>query len=136
MQPKLYHTLPEDAKAIRQRVFVEEQQFHNEFDEIDDRATHLVLYDGEQAVATGRMYEEDGVAILGRIAVLPAYRGQHLGAEVIRLLEQEAVSAGFHKAALSAQCRAQGFYEKLGYRPMGEIYFDEYCEHIHMEKEL
>ena len=33
-----------DAKIVRQRVFVEEQGFENEFDEIDDFAYHLVVY--------------------------------------------------------------------------------------------
>ena len=31
---------------------------------------------------------------------------------------------------------ARPFYEKLGYWASGEEYLDEYCPHIHMEKEL
>ena len=38
--------------------------------------------------------------------------------------------------SLSAQVRASGFYEKLGYKKHGEIYFDEYCEHIVMKKDI
>ena len=34
-----------DARAIRQSVFVEEQGFEYEFDDIDEIALHLVLYD-------------------------------------------------------------------------------------------
>ncbi len=37
---------------------------------------------------------------------------------------------------VSAQVRVKEFYKKLGYKEVGEIYFDEYCEHITMEKEL
>ena len=33
-----------DARAIRQSVFVEEQGFEYEFDDIDETALHLVLY--------------------------------------------------------------------------------------------
>lgn len=136
MQPKLYRTLPDEAKVIRQQVFVEEQKFHNEFDEIDGTALHLVMYEGEQAIATGRMYAEEGIAHIGRIAVLPAYRGQHIGAMVVHRLEEEARAMGFSTVALSAQCRVQTFYEKMGYTAMGDIYLDEYCDHIHMEKTL
>lgn len=39
-----YEHLPIEAQKIREIVFMEEQGFHNEFDEIDSYATHLVLY--------------------------------------------------------------------------------------------
>ena len=45
---KTYHTLPVEAKAIREEVFVKEQGFVHEFDDTDQIATHLVLfYQGE-----------------------------------------------------------------------------------------
>ena len=37
---------------------------------------------------------------------------------------------------LSAQVRVKDFYQKLGYCPVGDVYLDEYCEHITMRKEL
>ena len=46
-----------DAKAIRQSVFVEEQGFEYEFDDIDETALHLVLYDeNDNPCATGRLF--------------------------------------------------------------------------------
>lgn len=45
-----------DARAIRQSVFVEEQGFEYEFDDIDETALHLVLYDeNDNPCATGRL---------------------------------------------------------------------------------
>lgn len=35
-----------DARLIRQQVFVEEQGFVNEFDDIDAKAYHAVIYTG------------------------------------------------------------------------------------------
>jgi predicted GNAT family N-acyltransferase len=32
--------------------------------------------------------------------------------------------------------QAEGFYLKQGYVPAGEIYLDEACPHIHMEKRI
>lgn len=40
------------------------------------------------------------------------------------------------RLALSAQVRVRPFYEKLGFTASGDEYLDEYCPHIHMEKEL
>lgn len=136
MRSKLFNALPTESAAIRQQVFVEEQQFHNEFDDIDEYATHLVIYDEDTAVATGRLYGEEGIAHIGRVAVLPEYRGQRLGAMVVNELEKEAVRQGYKKLVLSAQCRVRPFYEKQGYVAVGDTYFDEYCEHIQMEKTL
>ena len=46
MQVYLYDDgLPPQAAAIRRAVFMDEQGFRDEFDEIDPRASHLVLCD-------------------------------------------------------------------------------------------
>ncbi|WP_295211251.1 GNAT family N-acetyltransferase [Ruminococcus sp.] len=125
-----------DAKLIRQAVFIDEQGFVNEFDDIDERAVHAVLYLGGFPVATGRLFDIDGEAHLGRIAVLKAYRGKELGRAIMEALEEYAAKAGYKSTNLSAQLRAQKFYEKLGYEAYGDIYHDEYCPHIAMKKAL
>lgn len=129
--------LPE-ARDIRTRVFIEEQGFVNEFDEIDRTALHLVLFDGDTAVATGRLFpaETPGAMHIGRVAVLPSHRGRRLGAAVLRELEAAARADGCKTVELSAQTRAAGFYETIGYRQFGEVYLDEYCPHICMKKTL
>ena len=136
---KFYDRLCEPAKSIREQVFIKEQGFQNELDEFDDTAIHLVLYQNESAVATGRLIEKaekDGTFIIGRVAVLPQYRELHLGSDLLKLLEGKAKSLNAKKIEISAQCRAQKFYEKNGYRASGEIFLEESCEHIHMEKSL
>ena len=100
---------------------------------------HLVIFVEGQAAGTARMFleqEGDTAFTVGRVAVLPQYRGLHLGNQMLALLEEKARELGIQRIALSAQCRVQPFYEKNGYIAMGEVYLDEYCPHIHMEKEL
>ena len=78
-----------DARLIRQSVFVEEQGFEYEFDDIDETALHLVLYDeNDNPCATGRLFFDDCMKI-GRIAVMKEYRGQSLGSEVIAYLKKK-----------------------------------------------
>lgn len=129
--------LPE-AAAIRQEVFVEEQGFHNEFDDIDPIAVHLLVLEGENPVAVGRTFPDETGKIwhLGRICVRKPWRGCHLGRKVMEGLEAAAKERGAEKLVLSAQVQAKGFYEKLGYRPYGEEYLDEFCPHIAMEKTI
>ena len=124
-----------DAHRIRIQVFVEEQGFVQEIDGLDDEAWHLVIYDGAAPVATARAFLDDaGVCKIGRVAVLPAYRGQHLGERLMLRLEAEMQKLGAKQFKVSAQVRAAGFYEKLGYVRRGEEYLDEYCPHVDMYK--
>lgn len=124
------------ARQIREDVFVTEQGFHNEFDEIDASATHIVIFADGVPAATGRLYADDTGYHIGRVAVVKAYRGMELGALVMQKLEAEAKQQNFDRISLSAQVQARGFYEKLGYTGFGEIYLDEFCPHIAMEKVL
>lgn len=123
-----------DARLIRQQVFIQEQGFVNEFDDIDHEAYHAVIYTGGYPIATGRLFDENGEAHIGRICVRKAYRGRDLGRMIVEALEKQAEKEGYKEVGLSAQTRVQQFYEKLGYRAYGDVYKDEYCPHIAMKR--
>ena len=72
----------------------------------------------------------------GRVAVQKAYRGQGIGALLMRFVENVAKERGMTHLELGAQCYALPFYEKLGYVAEGEIYLDCAIEHRHMSKTL
>ncbi len=127
------------AKTIREEIFMKEQGFQIEFDEIDPIAWHLLVYLDGSPVATGRLYEKEGrpgTYLLGRIAVMKPWRGRHLGEFVVRRLEEFAQMKGAKFLELSAQMQAKEFYEKLGYQAHGSVYLDEHCPHIAMSKAL
>lgn len=125
-----------DAAALRQRIFVEEQGFSNEFDEIDERAIHLVIYQDGKPVATARAFVEAGDPTdrytIGRVAVIKELRQYGLGKAAMLALHEHLKANGARELVLSAQCQAQGFYSKLGYVPFGEVYLDEHCPHQSM----
>lgn len=74
-QTVILKQLNEGCAAVRKAVFMEEQGFQQEFDDVDDRAYHVLIQDGERPVATGRLFTEDGETyLIGRVAVLSAYR--------------------------------------------------------------
>ena len=83
--------LPQAAE-IRQEVFVEEQGFHNEFDEIDPKAVHLLVLEGDTPVAVGRTFPDETGKVwhLGRICVRKPWRGRQLGRLVMEQLEKAA----------------------------------------------
>jgi predicted GNAT family N-acyltransferase len=138
MDIKLYEQLPEDAKYIRRNVFIEEQGFENEFDDIDDMSTHILIYESSDPVATCRLYynDERQSFVIGRIAVLEKFRGKNYGVELIKMAEQEIVKMQGKTVHLSAQVRVSAFYKKNGYIALDEVYVDEGCLHVWMKKEL
>lgn len=135
---KEYDFLPIEAKNIRIDVFVNEQKFVDEFDEIDNYAKHFVMFEKDTPIATCRIYynTEKASYVIGRIAVIKSWRGKNIGSIIIKYAEEVIYKAGGKKVMLSSQVRASGFYEKQGYSSEGESYLEEYCPHIWMKKSL
>ncbi len=125
-----------DAFYIRGLVFMVEQGFQDEFDDLDEKSWHVIVYDHGEPVGTGRTYEENGVWHIGRICVLENYRGKGVGRLIVENLEQKVKELKGTTVELSAQVQAEGFYKRNGYTPYGEVYQDEHCPHIAMRKEL
>lgn len=138
MKVKKYNYLPEDAKFIREQVFIREQGFKVEFDDTDKYAVHLVAYDGTVPAGTCRYYKgQDGdTYVIGRVAVLKNMRGKHTGSLLLEEAQRQIAEAGGKYAELSSQVSASEFYEKAGYTKAGEVYYDEFCPHIKMIKTL
>ena len=128
--------LSQDAMAIRVEVFVDEQliplELENDAD--DEAAFHAVAYNGiGQVIATGRLLKsEQGQGRIGRMAVKRVLRGSGQGAAVLAALLTEAGRRGDHELALHAQTRAQGFYERLGFKARGDIFDEVGLPHIEM----
>lgn len=131
--------MPDDAMKVRQDVFVTEQGFYDEFDDVDAVAVHLVLYDNNGCpIGTCRVFENGtpGSFTLGRLAVMKDYRGKHLGAYILSAAEEHIRSLSGREIILHAQCQAEQFYYKSGYLPFGDIEDEQGCLHIWMRKTL
>lgn len=115
-------------ESVRRAVFIEEQHVpeHEEWDDLDPVVPHVVAYAVTAAakrdlVGTGRL---EPTGKIGRVAVLPQYRGTGAGLAIMRRLVDLAGERGFTEVYLNAQTYARGFYERLGFRAEGPE-FDE-----------
>ena len=139
MQIKVFSSLPQAAEEIRKKVFIEEQGFAYEFDEKDDIAAHLVLFDESGTpLATCRVFKDcrHDFYVLGRVAVLKEHRGKNLGLALLKEAENYVKEKGGNLIVLHAQLRAIDFYKKAGFTEFGEVEYDEGCAHIYMKKYL
>ena len=127
--------LPEEARLLRTLIFIEEQGFVREFDEIDAAAVHIVAFDGDKPIGTCRYYPRpDGSYAIGRIAVAREYRGKGVGSALVLEAERRVALLGAKTTVVSAQLRAAGFYRSLGYIEQGSPYPEEHVPHILMIK--
>lgn len=159
MKVAIYETLTDSAREIRKNVFIDEQGFEEEYDEIDEVAVHFVLFEDEpssierssieqsaieqsaieqSAIATCRVFwnEEMNAYTLGRLAVIAKSRGKNIGSILVHEVEKYVRLRGGTEIVLHAQCRASEFYRKLGFAEFGEVQDEEGCPHIWMRKPL
>ncbi len=124
----------QDAIDIRTEVFINEQGVspEEEFDHLDHRAFHLIIYDDGIPSATGRLFFMDRYHI-GRIAVKKEKRGLHLGDLTVRMLLVKAFNDGADYVTISAQMHAVPFYERFGFVSYGDTYDEAGIEHIAMK---
>lgn len=137
MKVFVYECFPSAARAIREEVFIREQGFEKEYDETDNTAAHILLFDDNDApAATCRVFWNDQINAytLGRLAVVKEHRGKNFGSIVVQEAESYVRNKGGKELVLHSQCRAAGFYRKLGFTEFGEIEEEEGCPHIWMKK--
>ena len=124
------------AAPLRTEVFVDEQGVDQalEWDEHDALCVHAVLCNRLGApVATGRLLPAvNGVAKIGRMAVKRVLRGQRLGDQVLSALMDAARQRGDTEILLHAQCSAEKFYLRQGFRRQGEVFMEANMAHVEM----
>lgn len=124
----------ETVKAIRTAVFTNEQgaDAEGEFDRYDRTSLFALLYDGNESVGTARIAKTEAGFKIGRIAILKKYRGKGYGAEIVKAVTKKAFEMGADKVLVDAQNYAVPFYEKLGFKVIGEEITDRGLPHIPM----
>ena len=114
------------AGAYSVRIEGMNRQHHislrEEFDEHDcDGTKYIVLLDDGYPVATCRFYDcDDDAVTLGRVVVLPEYRGQKLGSLVGTEAEKWAKELGYKEIKIDSRLEAIDFYGKLGYKHVND----------------
>ena len=110
-----------------------------EFDEHDTPDTkYIVLTDDEFPVATCRIYGiDENSAMIGRVVVLPEYRGQGLGKRVMSEAENWIRDLGYTVSVIESRDVAVGFYRTLGYAVTDpDLVHGDTFDCIRMEKKL
>ncbi|MDZ7595409.1 MAG: GNAT family N-acetyltransferase [Thiobacillus sp.] len=121
---------------IRRAVFVDEQGVPEalEWDADDAGAAQLLAVDEQgEAIGCARLLPDGHI---GRMAVLPAWRGRGVGRALLAAALDAAQARGHALAQISAQTHAAAFYARAGFVAVGEEYEEAGIPHVVMHKEL
>ena len=121
----------EEILNIRKLVFVEEQNVPIDIEiEFEDESHHVICYNDDFPVATGRWRETSFGIKLERFAVLHEFRGTGLGRKSVNCILSQISS---NKARyLHAQEAVVDFYKKLGFEVLGEQFLEADILHSKM----
>ena len=126
----------DDLRAVREPVFVQEQQvpIELEWDELDPLCVHVIARDAAgKPIGTGRLTPEHKI---GRMAVLPEWRGRGVGDALLLALIEEAAQRRWPELRLHSQASAVGFYVKHGFVPYGDRFMEAGIEHQSMRRQI
>ena len=122
--------------AVRRSVFIEEQGVPEamEWDEHDVTAMHILALTLEGTPIGCARLLTDGH--MGRMAVLPAWRGVGIGKALLAAAQRAAKLRGHSELKLSAQTHAAGFYAAAGFAVVGAVYEEAGIPHVAMQLKL
>ncbi|WP_224333964.1 GNAT family N-acetyltransferase [Haloprofundus halobius] len=133
----------EDAFAVREAVFVDEQGVPEEleWDEYDgaDGTLLFVAYDDGEPVGAARLRRvdgDDGARKVERVAVLESERGEGWGKRLVEALERVAREENVRELRLHAQTQVERFYCDLGYETTSGEFEEAGIPHVEMRKSL
>ena len=109
-------------RALRTAVFVRELGIPEalEWDGLDPDCAHLIAYDmAGRPIGTARL-QTDGH--IGRMAVLPGWRGQGVGSALLLMLIERAAAHSLDEVFVDAQTAAVGFYHRHGFIASGDTF--------------
>jgi len=131
-------------RPIRQQVFIKEQNVppELEWESADQYATHFLLTPAEQndyssAIGCARIVRETHSAQvsfhIGRVAIMAGSRRRGAGTwllrELLRWCQQQADYTHPEQVFLHAQCEVIGFYQRVGFSVLGDVFLDAGIEH-------
>lgn len=120
---------------VRKRVFQDEQGISAslEFDGFDASAVHLLAYSNDLAVGTARIREtEQNTAKLERLAVLPEYRQQGIGTQLMKVAIATVIQQNKSRVIVHAQAYIAPLYRQLGFKAIGNLFTEAGIPHVKM----
>jgi len=126
-----------DLLYLRQQIFVVEQNcIYLDADGVDKECLHLLGLVNKKIVAYARIIPA-GITYttpsIGRVVIDEKYRGKKYAYKLMqKAIELTVQKMKAKKITISAQLYLKDFYEKLGFKTVGDVYLDCDLPHLKM----
>jgi ElaA protein len=126
--------------ALRQTVFIIEQNcLYLDIDGQDEVAHHLLGWNGDELVATLRVFESydyyDGHASIGRVCTHESVRKLGLGHQLVsKAIDFIEVILQKSSIQIGAQYYLKRFYQEFGFTQISDVFDEDGIDHILMLK--
>lgn len=107
-------------------------------DEGADRLHIAAFRDGKLVGYANMLLEPDGTGHVRQVSVLPELQGGGVGSALMTGIEDEARRRGIALLTLNARTTAEGFYTRIGWRTVSDVFpFGRTgVPHVRMEKRI
>jgi len=103
----------------------------------EEEQLHLVAMDDRDRVIGCVVVAFSGdVAKARQLAIDDDHRGQGIGAELMKRMEQAVRARNIRSVTLHGRVTVRGFFERLGYAARSGVFTEVTIPHIEMEKDL
>jgi predicted GNAT family N-acyltransferase len=112
-------------------------EFSTEELEKEKEHMHMAAYEDDHILGCCMLVKEDEETVrLRQMAVVNDVQGKGIGRALMQFAENLARDRGYRRITMHARKNAVGFYERLGYKKVGDEFMEITIPHIVMEKEL
>lgn len=108
-------------------------------DELEKEKEYVLIaaFEEEKILGCCMLIRLDNTIVrLRQMAVLNNLQGKGIGRALIQFSENIARDIGYKKITMHARKPVLGFFEKLGYKPVGDEFLEITIPHYEMEKPL
>jgi ElaA protein len=119
---------------LRSAVFVVEQdRLYQDVDVHDKECLHLMNVENNQLVSYARIFMEGDHLTFGRVVIAKDHRGTGMGSELVKqILKTIKKYYPDEKVEIHAEDYVQHFYEKFGFKRIGDIISFNNSPHVKM----
>ncbi len=130
----------DEAFAIRRESLLEPLGLIAEPEEMEEEADaiHIACFtnNSELIAALSITDVEEQFAEFRHVTVKNAFQSQHIGEFLITQCESFVKNLGYNKVMVNAHEKVVDFYEKMGFRKVGDAFTASNILHFRMEKNL
>ena len=135
------HGSPEYRQMVQLRddILRKPLGLHFTEEELETEKDNLLMaaYEDDHLLGCCMLVEADPQTVrLRQMAVLNDLQGKGVGSALMHFAENLARDRGYKRITMHARKNALGFYEKMGYKQIGEEFEEITIPHYVMEKQL